>query len=730
MTVAIVPENNSYNWNPQRGASTNLLKSNLLKKNKLDEESFEEVNAEAVEILRRCNNPNENTEQAKTVLAIGKVQSGKTLSFTNLIALAADNNIRIIICLSGSTKVLASQNFERLKEDLNVDDDDSSIDIIHYTDTNENEEFIFKSINDDSILNPKKTVILTTLKHHAWIEKTKEMFEKFSSNSGKKIIPLIISDEADHIEVNSKRENVPPATTWEKISELRQSFPQHSYVQYTATPSALLLQRFEDWVTPDDVVILNPGEGYCGGKEFFDNTKNNPHYFKEGEPPKLIIRVDDHDHDDEVPESLKHAIYIFVLGITDYYLKSIEQGKSRIKNRSMLVHPSRLKVDHSFWKDSVRKFINNFDNPLEFIQKDLLNAYEELSKTVYDLKSFEELTGRVKEIAKDISVQKVNSDTDIKNWKEQFQRNKASILIGGDIINRGFTVEGLVVTYMTRTLGTQDDTIQQRARFFGYKKEYLNYCRIFLNTETIDHFTDFVDCEEYLHQSLKKVQHKIDGKEYASFKAWLRENLTLKLVPGRFLPSNRNKIKREFDVVRINDRFITINHPSYCDEQSAKNIELCRNFLKKYESRMEVFKGKYTSKTPSRTHRYTDINSSDICDFINRYEFRYDEKSKFQAAIAYLESINLEKCRLFEMSYGELRGRDSNSFFVFQGKAQSAQGGINAYPGDRGIFHDSFVTLHLYRFQLSNLPSKPIIFVPAIKFPSGSNGRYIAVHPD
>ena len=62
-----------------------------------------------------------------------------------------------------------------------------------------------------------------------------------------------------------------------------------------------------------------------------------------------------------------------------------------------------------------------------------------------------------------------------------WRRNYSWILVGGQVLDRGFTVEGLTVTYMPRGPGVGNaDTIQQRARFLGYKRSYLGYCRVFL----------------------------------------------------------------------------------------------------------------------------------------------------------------------------------------------------------------------------------------------------------
>ena len=73
------------------------------------------------------------------------------------------------------------------------------------------------------------------------------------------------------------------------------------------------------------------------------------------------------------------------------------------------------------------------------------------------------------------------------NWQDSY----SWILVGGQSMDRGFTVEGLTVTYMPRNIGVGNvDTIQQRARFFGYKRSYLGYCRVFLDQVTIDSYND------------------------------------------------------------------------------------------------------------------------------------------------------------------------------------------------------------------------------------------------
>ena len=61
-------------------------------------------------------------------------------------------------------------------------------------------------------------------------------------------------------------------------------------------------------------------------------------------------------------------------------------------------------------------------------------------------------------------------------------RLKNNIYIGGNMLGRGITIKGLAVTFITREAknDTNADTLEQRARWFGYKRSYLDVCRILL----------------------------------------------------------------------------------------------------------------------------------------------------------------------------------------------------------------------------------------------------------
>ncbi len=87
---------------------------------KIDEDSKLTIIEEAQDILSHCILP--GNQESITNIAVGYVQSGKTLSFTTLTALAADNNWRIVIYLTGTKTNLKEQTSSRLRQDLLFDE--------------------------------------------------------------------------------------------------------------------------------------------------------------------------------------------------------------------------------------------------------------------------------------------------------------------------------------------------------------------------------------------------------------------------------------------------------------------------------------------------------------------------------------------------------------------------------------------------------------------------------
>src|SRR5687767_14832358 len=87
------------NWEPFVGDETNTLlrsNSNLVDQAGALNTAGTRILDETYRIMSACGNPQRHTNN-ETGIVIGYVQSGKTLSFTTLAALARDNEYQIII---------------------------------------------------------------------------------------------------------------------------------------------------------------------------------------------------------------------------------------------------------------------------------------------------------------------------------------------------------------------------------------------------------------------------------------------------------------------------------------------------------------------------------------------------------------------------------------------------------------------------------------------------------
>ena len=135
-------------------------------------------------------------------------------------------------------------------------------------------------------------------------------------------------------------------------------------------------------------------------------------------------------------------------------------------------------------------------------------AYDDLAESVgAAMPSFEAIKGRFRQAFNETEIKEVNRRVGGPPVIIEWGQRTGWILVGGLAMDRGFTVEGLTVTYMPRGLGGGNaDSLQQRARFFGYKGRYLGYCRVFLPRDVKRAFEDYVLHEEAMRRDLAEVQ--------------------------------------------------------------------------------------------------------------------------------------------------------------------------------------------------------------------------------
>lgn len=80
----------------------------------------------------------------------------------------------------------------------------------------------------------------------------------------------------------------------------------------------------------------------------------------------------------------------------------------------------------------------------------------------------------------------------------------AFLVIGGNTLSRGLTIEGLISTYFLRPAGCAD-TLMQMGRWFGYRKGYELIPRIWLSMRVRDQFRFIAEMDQKLRNEIKDM---------------------------------------------------------------------------------------------------------------------------------------------------------------------------------------------------------------------------------
>ena len=470
----------------------------------------------AQRILGRCHPPSSSPGK-RTGLVVGYVQSGKTLSFETVIALARDNGYGLVILLAGTKNILLDQSEDRLIKDLGIDDGDGAW--LH-----EGSPTLAKRTHLADKLtswraNPtrRRAVLITVLKHSGNLANLAKLLEKLPLTN---VPVLVIDDESDQAGLNTRAAAVRrsragtnvASQTYSSILQVRNALPHHSYLQYTATPQANLLLAQADLLNPEFSELVTPGAAYTGGKAFFTENANLVKVIPTAQVPSTTVRLT------AAPKTLLQAFRTFLLVAAHHQLTRTIGPKGKDRNRTMMVHPAVLTASHTMYKNWVETAQRTTFSAVRRLHsadpaaaaKLFCEEYAALKATFPAIRSITELVdAMVDEVFDDFRVVEING-TQQAEKKVKWKVTKYWVLVGAAKLDRGYTVEGLCVTYMPRPLGTSAaaDNLQQRARFFGYKKGYLGLCRVYVQSDVEDAFREYVEHEEFIRAALNNHRGK------------------------------------------------------------------------------------------------------------------------------------------------------------------------------------------------------------------------------
>lgn len=595
------------------------------------------------------------------ILCLGKVQSGKTSFFLAAITLAFDNGYKIAYVLGGTKLKLKKQNFGRVKksfannERIKVFDVDSSFN------------------EDISLLIEKGYKIIFVILKNAAEKKNLGKLLAFS-NSYKDIPSIIIDDEGDEFTPGGKKNKKSTKTgiTHDKIINIIKSIKTCTFLSVTATPQANLLISTYDEISPDRLVLVRPGLGYTGGHAFFD-TKDNSH---------IRIIGDRDDFVDSIPDSFKEALHFFIFSCC------LKRSLGDLNPFSMLVHPSSFSIIQNTVATRIENFIETSISPAiinrNSIQYDDLiveikksfNNYLVVNKKV--TKSFEEIIENLSDVIQNIEVQRIN----YVNPCDELEENDAlyKIKVGGNMLGRGLTIDRLIVSYIYRDSKiAQVDTMYQRCRWFGYKSNYFDVCRVYMTSELQEKFMAIVTNEDHMWNSME---------------AFLDSEINLKKFKRIFLLENEKLILTRRSVANtITLKILSSGNSadeciSLTKEQKENNRNVYFMFCNKYEKYGKLVDFD-TSEQHNQRHLLLYMSLSVFYqEFLSKIIFGFGSKFstlKFKTLVEELrlnESTDEILIMLMRYGKGESRSPSNETMMNISRLFQGRNDGTN-FSGDR-----------------------------------------------
>jgi len=296
----------------------------------------------------------------------------------------------------------------------------------------------------------------------------------------------------------------------------------------------------EDLFPRDFIVSLDRPNGYMGVSDFFDPTTVYEDLAKDDYSLSEIAHIRRVEHslgaDDE---DLKEALRSYVLaGGLKLFRQAIDPNRYKaehFKHHTMLVHTSQRTGEHLSLAERLEKIWNRcaFNGPhgreelSELWDRDHAKVSAAIGNEA-NPKSFSELIPYLSDAIKRIEkgpriLLIVNSE---KSEAPDFSAAPVwKIVVGGNKLSRGYTIEGLTVSYYRRVAGTAD-TLMQMGRWFGFRPGYQDLVRVFLgvkegrrgDTDLVALFKEVCFLEEQFRDEIKRYvrrpgEHRITPKE-------------------------------------------------------------------------------------------------------------------------------------------------------------------------------------------------------------------------
>lgn len=612
-------------------------------------------------ILGHLQDPASEGSWIRRGLVIGHVQSGKTANYIGLVAKAADAGYKLIIVIAGIHNNLRKQTQERIDEGFVGRSSDPNnrvlsgvgllaVDYPHpITLTTIHDDFSRRIANQIGLgINDRgRPIILVIKKNVKTLDALHKWLKELNTHGDGRIadVPmLLIDDEADNASINTNKPDLEPTRTNKMIRKILGLFAKSCYLGYTATPFANIFinpddydkEAYEELFPRHFIYCLDAPNTYFGpDRVFLDEATSSV-------ITEAVIDCEEyipwsHKKDFsivELPPSLYRALHQFILARAIRNLR----GHSG-KHCSMMINVSRFVAVQK----AVRDLISLYEKKLREAVKASYAMPEEVSgKNQYMLmlrevfeKDFSECNFTWPQIKKslwsvfdNLRIYVVNSKTDEALDYKKYEKDGYSltaIAIGGLSLSRGLTIEGLCVSYMYRNTKMYD-TLMQMGRWFGYRHDYEDLCRVHLSPDSIDWYSNIAEASEELRQQIKMMRR--EGLSPIQFGLYVRAHPSLLITAVNKMGAAEKIVVQQ----NYTNKLVESHILSTDDEVNWKNEEL----INKYWA--NDFGGAVEEPT-GKGWIFRDVSTEIIEEFMNDFRTHPDFVQSKTLAVNYLQAL-------------------------------------------------------------------------------------------
>ena len=620
----------------------------LLRVKGFPKETVNSMDTVSNNIVNLLGNPSMEKRFARKGLVIGDVQSGKTSNYLSVLTKAADTGYQYFILLAGTMKNLRSQTQERVDEGflgfnsgiqmgvrnkrkigvgkLNFNRKSPNSMTTREKDFNKNTADQLKNFSGSSSNVP---FIFVIQKNSRTIQNLNNWLQNATTGKERFDLPLLlIDDEADFASINTRPGDDEPTAINRGIRELLDLFPRSTYLSYTATPFANVFiqpnspeeMAKQDLFPKDFIYVLDPPTNYIGPNRIYSKDGDYKYTLK------TINDIHDHlplkhqktDHMHGLPNSLKNAIDLFVLSNAIRDLRNENN-----KHRSMIVNITRFTDVQIQIAEVIDDYLGNLKRELKYLSEKtsssikIRNYFRTLLADNYpdEMTRFDVIYDHLYSSNANVIVSPINSKfkaEKILDYKANEAIGLKIIAVGGFMISRGLTFEGLSISYFYRN-SKYYDTLMQMARWFGYRKNYEDLCRIYMMKDAIEWY-------QYINDSAAELKNEV--------RVMRSKGLTPKDFGLRVLSSHDvleitapNKLRHSKEVSRVvslNATVIESPRLKNNKEINDRNLEITDNLVKKLQKE-SINVGFKKERIEKPSPLFKDIDRQTIIHYFEKF---------------------------------------------------------------------------------------------------------------